>query len=129
MHQTGELSLNISYNTYILILVFQATNGDNLSVHYTGRLYDGKGDIFDTSLKKRIPFNFQLGSGQVIQGYEKGVPGMCKGETRTLLVPASMGYGDRGVPGTIPGGATLHFTVELLTISDGELPPPAREKV
>ena len=53
---------------------------------------------------------------------------MCKGETRTLLVPASMGYGERGV-GPIPGGATLHFTVELLTISDGDLPPPSREKV
>ena len=65
-----------------LSLLIQATNGDNLSVHYTGRLSDGEGPIFDTSLKKRIPFNFQLGVGQVIQGYEKGVPGMCKGETR-----------------------------------------------
>ena len=107
----------------------QATNGDHLSVHYTGRLNDGEGEIFDSSLTKRIPYHFQLGVGQVIQGYEKGVPGMCKGETRTLLVPASMGYGERGVPGTIPGGATLHFTVELLKIQDGELPPPAREKV
>ena len=104
-------------------------NGDNLSVHYTGRLTDGEGHIFDTSLKKRVPYNFQLGVGRVIEGYEKGVPGMCKGETRTLLVPPAMGYGERGVPGTIPGGATLHFTVELLTISDGELPPAAREKM
>ena len=109
--------------------VYQAGAGDHLSVHYTGRLGGGDGEIFDTSVKKRIPYNFQLGAGQVIQGYERGVPGMCKGETRTLLVPPSMGYGEHGVPGTIPGGATLHFTVELLTISDGVLPPPAREKV
>jgi FKBP-type peptidyl-prolyl cis-trans isomerase len=54
---------------------------------------------------------------QVIQGYEQGVPGMCKGETRTLTVPAHLAYGDRGVPQAgIPGGATLHFTVELVQI-------------
>ena len=108
----------------------QATPGDNLKVHYTGRLTDGAGEIFDTSLKEGFPpYAFQLGVGRVIEGYDKGVPGMCKGETRTLLVPPSMAYGERGVPGTIPGGATLHFTVELRSILDGELPPPPREKV
>ena len=111
-------------------MALQATPGDNLKVHYTGRLTDGAGEIFDTSLKEGFPpYAFQLGVGRVIEGYEKGVPGMCKGETRTLLVPPSMGYGERGVPGTIPGGATLHFTVELLSITDGNLPLTPREKV
>ena len=56
----------------------------------------------------------------MIQGYEQGVPGMCKGETRTLTVPPHLAYGDRGV-GPIPGGATLHFTVELKEIKKGKL--------
>ena len=56
---------------------------------------------------------------QVIQGYEQGVPGMCKGETRVLIVPPHLGYGDRGAGGVIPGGATLHFTVELMKIVKG----------
>ena len=64
---------------------------------------------------------------QVIQGYEQGVPGMCKGEKRTLLVPPELGYGDRGAGGgLIPPGATLHFTVTLVDISDG---PPLKDEV
>jgi len=106
----------------------KAAPGDNLSVHYTGRLDGPEGKIFDTSRKETpMPFKFQLGANRVIQGYEKGVPGMCRGETRTLLVPPGMGYGDRGVPNVIPGGATLHFTVELLSISDGPPLPMTRE--
>ena len=58
---------------------------------------------------------------QVIQGYEIGVPGMCKGETRTLTVPPHLAYGDNGVSGVIPGKATLHFTVELMDIRKGKL--------
>ena len=57
---------------------------------------------------------------QVIQGYERGVPGMCKGEKRTLTVPPHLAYGDRGV-GDIPGGSTLHFTVELIDVRKGKL--------
>jgi len=106
----------------------KAALGDNLSVHYTGRLDGPEGKIFDTSKKETpMPFKFQLGANRVIQGYEKGVPGMCRGETRTLLVPPGMGYGDHGVPNVIPGGATLHFTVELLSISDGPPLPITRE--
>ncbi len=58
---------------------------------------------------------------QVIQGYERGIPGMCKGEKRVLIVPPHLGYGDRGVPGVIPGGATLRFEVELLRIREGSM--------
>ena len=55
----------------------------------------------------------------MIQGYERGVPGMCEGETRVLIVPAELGYGEHGIQGVIPGGATLHFTVELMKIEKG----------
>ena len=65
---------------------------------------------------------------QVIQGYERGVPGMCEGETRTLTVPPHLGYGDRGVPNAgIPGGATLHFTVDLVNIRKGKLRDRAQQ--
>lgn len=102
-----------------------ATPGDKLKVHYTGRFDDEEGEVFDTSLKPgHPPYRFQLGAGRVIQGYERGVPGMCRGEVRTLSVPPGLAYGEHGVPGTIPGNSRLHFTVELLSIEDGVLPPP-----
>ena len=113
----------------------QASRGDILTVHYTGRFNDQHGEVFDTSLKEGWPpYKFQLGAGRVIQGYERGAPGMCRGETRTFQVPPSLAYGERGVPGKIPGNSTLHFTVECLSIADGELeapspPTPPREKV
>ena len=113
----------------------QATRGDLLTVHYTGRFGDQNGEVFDTSHKEGWPpYKFQLGAGRVIQGYGRGAPGMCKGEMRTFQVPPSLAYGERGVPGKIPGNSTLHFTVECLSIADGELTapdPPAtpREKV
>merc|ERR1711997_68638 len=105
--------------------VREATPGDRLTVHYTGRFDDADGEVFDTTLKPgKPPYRFQLGAGRVIQGYERGVPGMCKGEVRTLQVPPAMAYGEHGVSGKIPGNSTLHFTVELLSIEDGVLPPP-----
>jgi len=99
-----------------------AERGDHLEVHYVGRLNDENGEKFDASRDRGQLFKFQLGAGQVIQGYERGVPGMCEGETRTLTVPPHLGYGDRGVPNAgIPGGATLHFTVDLVNIRKGKL--------
>jgi len=98
-----------------------AQPGDHLSVHYTGRFDNENGKVFDTSHNSGQLYKFQLGAGQVIQGYERGVPGMCKGETRTLTVPPHLAYGDGGYPGSIPGGATLHFTVELVKIKKGKL--------
>eukprot|EP00092_Neocalanus_flemingeri_P052589 GFUD01061543.1.p1 GENE.GFUD01061543.1~~GFUD01061543.1.p1 ORF type:complete len:220 (+),score=74.74 GFUD01061543.1:29-688(+) len=97
-----------------------ARNGDMLSMHYTGTLEDGK--QFDSSLDKSEPFQFQIGVGQVIRGWEEGVLGMCEGEKRKLTVPAALGYGDQGAGDDIPGGATLLFDVELIRIEEGPAP-------
>lgn len=88
--------------------------GDGVVVHYTGTLRDGT--KFDSSLDRGTPFEFVLGDGMVISGWEEGVKGMKVGEKRTLYIPSSMGYGDMGVPGVIPGGSGLVFEVELLEI-------------
>lgn len=91
--------------------------GDNLSMHYTGTLADGS--KFDSSVDRNQPFNFQLGVGQVIGGWDQGLLDMCIGEKRKLTIPPHLGYGDAGAGAAIPGGATLHFDVELLEISEG----------
>ena len=93
----------------------------NVTVHYTGWLYDaaaegGKGKKFDSSLDRKQPFNFFLGGGQVIQGWDEGVQGMKVGGKRTLIIPAEMGYGARGAGGAIPPNADLIFDVELLEV-------------
>merc|ERR1711872_170618 len=97
-----------------------ARNGDMLSMHYTGTLEDGK--KFDSSYDRSEPFKFQIGVGQVIKGWEEGVLGMCVGEKRKLIVPPALGYGDQGAGDIIPGGATLHFDVELMGIEEGPTP-------
>jgi len=98
----------------------QAQNGQMLTMHYTGTLEDGT--KFDSSLDRNEPFKFQIGVGQVIKGWEEGVLGMCVGEKRKLIVPPEMGYGDQGAGEIIPGGATLHFDIELLETEDGPTP-------
>merc|ERR1711970_876716 len=97
-----------------------ARNGDMLSMHYTGTLEDGK--KFDSSYDRSEPFKFQIGVGQVSKGWEEGVLGMCVGEKRRLIVPPALGYGDQGAGDIIPGGATLHFDVELMGIEEGPTP-------
>ena len=99
----------------------EAEFGFNVSVHYTGWLYDAKaegfkGKKFDSSLDRKQPFNFTLGAGQVIQGWDEGFAGMKIGGKRTLIIPAEMGYGARGAGGVIPPNATLVFDVELLDV-------------
>lgn len=91
-----------------------STAGDTLSVHYTGTLEDGT--VFDSSLDRSAPFEFVIGQGYVIPGWDQGMLGMQVGGKRKLTIPSDLAYGDRGIPGAIPGGATLIFEVELLEI-------------
>ena len=94
--------------------------GQTCSMHYTGWLWvnGAKGKKFDSSLDRGRPFEFKIGMGQVIKGWDEGVASMKVGGKRTLLIPPALGYGDRGVGnGLIPGGATLLFEVELLRIA------------
>lgn len=93
----------------------EATAGSIVTVHYTGTLEDGT--EFDSS-RGRAPFKFLL-PGQVIQGWNEGIPGMKVGGTRKLTICSDMAYGDTGFPPTIPPGATLIFDVELLKIREG----------
>ncbi|MDD5463576.1 MAG: FKBP-type peptidyl-prolyl cis-trans isomerase [Candidatus Moranbacteria bacterium] len=89
-------------------------SGDNIAVHYTGKLTDGT--KFDSSVDRGTPFEFQIGQGMVIAGWEQGLLGMKVGEKRTLTIPAEMGYGARGAGAVIPPNATLIFDVELISI-------------
>ncbi|CAN8177807.1 unnamed protein product [Coccothraustes coccothraustes] len=92
----------------------RSRRGDVLTLHYTGTLEDGT--PFDSSLSREQPFVFSLGTGQVIKGWDQGLLGMCEGEKRKLVIPPELGYGERGAPPKIPGGAVLIFEVELLKI-------------
>ncbi len=99
----------------------EAEPGFNVSVHYTGWLYDEKasdhkGKKFDSSVDRGQPFKFDLGASQVIQGWDEGFAGMKIGGKRTLIIPSEMGYGARGAGGAIPPNATLLFDVELLDV-------------
>ena len=92
--------------------------GQTCVMHYTGWLWvnNAKGAKFDSSVDRGRPFEFPLGMGRVIKGWDEGVASMKIGGKRTLLIPPALGYGDRGAAGVIPGGATLLFEVELLGV-------------
>ncbi|PID34308.1 MAG: peptidylprolyl isomerase [Thiotrichales bacterium] len=98
-----------------------ASAGQTVSVHYTGWLYDPsaankRGTKFDSSRDRGQPFQFPLGGGRVIKGWDKGVSGMQVGGQRTLIIPPHMAYGSRGAGSKIPPNATLIFDVELLGV-------------
>lgn len=92
----------------------EAKSGDTVEVNYVGTLTDGT--KFDSSYDRNQTFKFTLGAGEVIEGWDKGFAGMKVGGKRKLTIPSSMAYGDSGIPGAIPGGATLVFEVELVSV-------------
>jgi FKBP-type peptidyl-prolyl cis-trans isomerase FkpA len=99
----------------------EARAGRHVTVHYTGWLQDptapkGRGRKFDSSKDRGQPFDFPLGAGHVIRGWDEGVQGMKVGGTRVLTIPAELGYGARGAGGVIPPNATLVFEVDLLGV-------------
>jgi peptidyl-prolyl cis-trans isomerase A (cyclophilin A) len=101
----------------------EAAVGDKVKVHYRGTLTDGS--EFDSSKKHDSPFDFKIGAGQVIKGWDLGVPGMKVGGKRKLTVPSNLAYGERGHPPVIPANATLIFEIELLEVTKGAAKPAA----
>jgi FKBP-type peptidyl-prolyl cis-trans isomerase FkpA len=99
----------------------EAKTGATVAVHYTGWLYDQaaadhRGRKFDSSKDGNVPFEFRLGAGEVIQGWDEGVAGMKVGGRRVVTIPPALGYGARGASGVIPPNATMVFELELLDV-------------
>lgn len=107
----------------------KTAEGHYLSMHYTGYIDESsetgiRGSQFDSSVSRGKTFDFKLGSGQVIPGWDKGLVGLCKGAKATLILPPHMGYGAKGSGVNIPGGATLRFDVEVVDFTSNAPPQP-----
>ena len=100
----------------------EAVSGKTVAVHYTGTLEDGS--KFDSSRDSGQPFQFTIGQGQVIPGWDEGIPGMKAGGRRKLIIPPALGYGSQGSSPVIPPNATLVFVVELVSVAPGASPSP-----
>jgi FKBP-type peptidyl-prolyl cis-trans isomerase len=98
-----------------------ARTNDRVSMQYTGWLTDGK--KFDSSRDRGQPFDFTIGKGEVIKGWDEGIPGMKPGGRRRLTIPSDLAYGDQGQQPTIPPKATLVFIVELVSVTPGGASP------
>ena len=94
----------------------KAVNGNNVKVHYTGKLMDG--NIFDSSIRRNLPFEFKIGEGRVIRGWEEALQILRVGEKASFIIPSNLAYGPRGAGGVIPPDATLIFEIELLEITN-----------
>ena len=104
----------LQYKDLVLGTGTAASEGATAVVHYTGWLLDGT--KFDSSLDRGVPFEFVIGQGRVIKGWEEGVVTMNVGGKRELIIPPNLAYGDQGAGGVIPPGATLKFEVELIEL-------------
>ncbi len=113
--QEVTMPSGLKYQDVVVGTGAEATAGRTVSVHYTGWLTNGT--KFDSSVDRGQPFQFSLGAGQVIRGWDEGVAGMKVGGKRKLTIPPDLGYGARGAGGLIPPDATLVFDVELLGVN------------
>merc|ERR1712198_157627 len=111
----GDKKLQIGIKKKIQDCKRRTRKGDQLKMHYTGKLESG--EEFDSSIPRGEPLAFTLGAGQVIKGWDQGLLNMCEGEKRKLVIPPDMGYGASGSPPKIPGNSVLVFEVELVKIN------------
>jgi len=109
-----KTSTGLEYTEIIAGKGAQAMAGKTVKVHYTGKFPDGK--VFDSSISRGEPFEFKLGAGRVIQGWDEGIALMKAGGKAVLTIPPHLAYGERGAGGVIPPNATLVFDVELLEV-------------
>jgi len=114
--QMTKTASGLEYTDTVVGTGASPKTGQTCIMHYTGWLYNNatKGAKFDSSVDRGQPFEFRIGVGQVIKGWDEGVATMKVGGKRTLIIPAALGYGARGAGGVIPPNATLMFDVELL---------------